>query len=233
MKNILIGLMVLGSFSTLATTDFEEALSLDSNFLQESKNYETKHVNDDGSITIVGPKFSSPDGRGSLNLSVENEGNLYGICKLFGEGDYVRNSVRYIGGSGSLVRISRSAKFDRFEAASEKNAVNTIICQPSNKTDIGPSANAEKFLSNDDGSITILNPKFSNADGSGNLRLSVSDDSNLEGICKLFGFKKYVQHSSRYVDGRGTLVRISRKGKFEKFDSSKDRNALSSLMCEK
>lgn len=222
MKKLIIGLMVLGSFSALATPEI----------LQGSKNYEARYVNDDGSITIVGPRFSSPDGSGKLRLSVEDNNTLRGICKLYGEGNYVKDSDRYVYASGTLVRISKEGKFERFDSASKKNALQSLICLPAIKVEVPPSSNAATILTNDDGSKTVIKPRFSNADGKGNLELSVEDDSNLEGICKLFGLGAYVPHSSVFSYTDNTLVRISKDGKFERFDSGRDKNALRSLICE-
>jgi hypothetical protein len=130
MKKLFLASLLLGSISSYAMTEFEQTLSENEVLLQGSKNYEAKHVNDDGSITIVKPKFSNPDGSGSLRLSVENDSNLAGICKLFGAGSYVSNSSRYESGSGTLVRISNNGTFERFDSASSKNALKSLICRP-------------------------------------------------------------------------------------------------------
>ena len=130
MEKLLIASLLLGSISSYAMTEFQQTLSENEVLLQGSKNYESKHVNDDGSITIVKPKFSNPDGSGSLRLSaVKYETNLPGICKLFGAGSYVSNSTLYESASGTLVRISNNGTFDRFDSSSSSNAIKSLICR--------------------------------------------------------------------------------------------------------
>jgi hypothetical protein len=231
MKKLLIGIIALGSISSYAITEFEQSLSESEIIFEESKNYQAKHLNDDGSITIFRPRFKNPNGSGNLGLSVESENNLAGICKLFGAGSYVSNSSLFVSAQGTLVRISRNGTFEKFDSSFNKNAVESLICLPSTRAQVGPSDNAENILRNDDGLITIFKPKFSNPDGSGSLRLSIDNEYNLTGICKLFGASSYVSNSVRFVPAQRTLVRISRNGTFEKFDSSLFKNAVESLIC--
>lgn len=129
MKRILIGLLAIGSVSSYAMTEFEQALSESSVLLRESRNYEAKHVNDDGSITIVRPKFSNPDGNGSMRLSGgESLFNRDGVCKLFGAHSFVLNSARYEEVISTLTRISSNGTFEKFDSGYKFDALKSLIC---------------------------------------------------------------------------------------------------------
>jgi hypothetical protein len=241
-KKLMIGIFALGSICSHAMTEFELSLSESEVLLQGSKNYEAQYVNDDGSITFVRPKFANPEGTGSLRLSAENESNLAGICKLFGAGSYVSNSVTFDNFEGSStvvprhVRISSIGTFETFDTSKHYDPVRTLICMsPEPTSQLVPSDNAEKILTNNDGSITIVRPKFSNPDGIGGSRLSVGEKvSNLDGICKLFGAGSYVPNSltieSLTITGN-RLVRISSNGTFERFDRNNDYKQVRTLIC--
>jgi hypothetical protein len=244
MKKLLISLLVLGSPSSYAMTAPEGSLSENGERVQERKKYDHRYVNDDGSVTFVRPKFSNPDGSGSLRISVQNGANLIGVCKLLGEGSFVPNSDTYEPPAFQtlLVRVSGDGSFEGFDKNDgEMKALRSLICSPAKQSKMDPSRNAENIVNNDDGSITIVRPKFSNPDGAGGLRLSFENDLNLSGICKLFGARSYVPHSalpeviytSLYEAAWHKFVRISSKGRFERFDRATLKDPIKSLMCRR
>lgn len=203
----------------------------------KSSNYQSRYFNDDGSVTIVRPTFPNPRKNENLKISVEDDSNLEGVCKFFGQRKYVSNSARYVDAQNetSLIRVSVDGTFVRFESGYHKNALESLICLPVVGLDVKSSRNAENISTNDDGTVTIIKPMFSNADGTGNLKISISEEnnSNLDGVCRLFGQGKYVSNSVRYVDARNssTLVVISSWGTFEKFEPGYRKNAIESLLC--
>ena len=128
MKKLLVGLLALGSVSSFAMTEFEINLSESFNTLSGSKNYEAKYINDDGSISIIKPRFSNPEGNGNLYISQFSD--LNGLCKLYDLGDYVSNSGRtFLKRTSSLVvRINSNARFSQFDTSRANSAIKSLMC---------------------------------------------------------------------------------------------------------
>ena len=231
MKKLLIGLLALGSVSSFAMTEFEINLSESFNTLNGSKNYEAKYINDDGSISIIKPRFSNPEGNGNLYISQLSD--LNGLCKLYGLGDYVSNSRRTFKQrtSGLVVRIDSNARFSKFDPSLTKNAIESFSCTPvegmPSPTLI--SDNHNSVFQNDDGSTTILRPKFK-INGK---NLYISQLSDLNGLCKLYGLGDYVSNSRRTFNERtpSLVVRINSNARFSQFDPPLLNYAVKSLMC--
>jgi len=242
MKKLLLGSLLLGSISSYSMESFNIALSQDRELLENSKNYEAKFTNDDGSITIYRPKFSDPNGSGTnLRIGENGPASLQGICKLFGFGPYIMNSALDQPGedrpwfpSGELVLLSAEGKYAGVESYSDHDAVESVICSPISKTKVAPSKNASSITTLDDGSVSIVEPMFSTPDGHRKVHLTAKDDSGRDGICKLFGFSKHVKNSAHY-DGRGTylFVILSSEGKFKNFISGDNAYAIERLVCIK
>lgn len=236
MKKILIGLIAISCSLTFASSKLITAELEDIEEPTKPLPYESKYINDDGSITIVRPIFPDPRRSGYRRISVEDDSNLEGVCKYLGESAYAPKSARYVDAPNwtNLIRLSSDGTFLRYESAHHKNALESLICLPSVETPKSPSKNAEYITRNDDGSITIVEPMFSNALGTGNLRFSNDDDLNLDGICKLFGEKKYATNSVTYArttPNSKSLVILSDKGKFERFEFGYRKNQIRSLIC--
>jgi hypothetical protein len=231
MKKSLASLFLLSSLSAFALTEFQTQLSESQSLLQASTNYEAKDLNDDGSTYILNPKFSNPQGQGSLYISQNSD--LNGLCKLYGLGNYVSNSYRTFnqGTSGSVVRINFDARFEKFDSSNNTNAISTFSCEPvggmPNPSLI--STNLEGPYLNDDGSVTIVKPKFK-FNGSPTY---ISQNSDLNGLCKLYGLGNYVTNSYRTFNQgtSGSVVRINSNARFERMDASNNTNAISSLIC--
>lgn len=222
-----------------AINSLETAVSGNNDMLHESKSYkfQSKYINDDGSISIIKPSFSNPTGSGALYISSNSDAN--GLCKLYGLGAYVhqsRNSFNVPTGKFefSLVKISDSGKFESFDDISG-SAVASFICQP---VDGMPkparvTKNYEGLFSNDDGSITVVKPKFY-VNGF-NIYLSLGSD--LSGVCKLYGFGAYIDKSLRHFTTPNVYTaRITEHATFGWFNHSSDvnfKNSISSLLCSK
>ncbi len=92
------------------------------------------------------------------------------------------------------------------------------------------SKNYEAKHVNQDLTVSIVRPKFSNPAGDGALFLSAYSDFN--GVCKLYGLTSYVPNSRILYDASsGSSVIIDASSKFSKFDSNARTYAISSLMC--
>lgn len=229
MKKLLCALLALGSLSSFAMTDFEINLLENSNTFTGSENYEAKYTNDDGSISIIKPKFSNPEGNGSLYISAASD--LGGLCKLYGLGRYVPNSIRALNkGPVVMVRINSNARFSQFDYSSGISAIDRFTCEPIGGIPYPAlvSDNHAGFFHNDDGSTTIVKPEFQ-INGSSSY---ISESSDLNGLCKLYGFGSYVPNSKRiFNQGPVNIVRINSNARFSKFDYSSFIYAIKSLMC--
>lgn len=232
MKKILFVLLAIGSFSTFAMSDFEMGLTDDMQLFKGSKNYKAKYINDDGTISIVKPKFSNPKGSGDAYIS--NSSNLDGLCKLYGLGSFVKNSLTTfkLGYYGQLVRVNSDARFSNFDSSNTTNTVKSFSCNPIQAAQSSnlKSDNYRGLYFNDDGTVTLLKPRFK-INGSNSY---FSTESNMNGLCKLYGFGNYVHNSlSTFKLGyHGRVVKINKKARFINFNSPYNYITVKSLMCE-
>jgi hypothetical protein len=229
MGKILLFLFTIQSFFALALSDFELDLSSNHQLLLNSVNYKSIHTNDDQTVSIVEPKFSNPLGDDN-SLPISNDSNLNGLCKLYGFGTYIVNSMKsyYAKDNGRNVIISSEGKFSGFTKQSKDNAIESFSCNTGNKQEI--SVNYAKISTNDDGTKTILKPLFK-INGVDHF---ISNDSNLNGLCKLYGQANYILNSMLDFDPsvRGRNVVVTSKSKFKEFTNSREDNAIHSFMCE-
>lgn len=216
MKKILIGFTLIMSFTALA----------------QSKNYESKLVNDDGTVSIVKPKFSDPTGSGK-KLPVSAYSKLDGVCKLYGLGPYVEKSLISYDSYYSPDKSSKYALISaegRFRGFDIFRRIGSLACQ--GQTIPSSSQNYLKLSINDDGTTTLLMPRFKMH----GTNYVINVDSDLDGVCKLYGFKAYV--ASSLVDfvhmpyDFGRSVVISQESIFEAFKIKRDVLAIKSIVCE-
>ncbi len=179
--------------------------------LNGSENYDSIHENDDGSVTIVKPKFKSLNSDKNLLLSLKSD--LNGVCKLFGLGDYVDNSFQAQWSRESKIVLDDSGSFHQYNHE-KGNYLDSLICKKLNQTEIPVSKNYEKLIVNDDNSVTVLKPMFSNATGSGNL--SISTSTKVSDLCKFYGFNQYVEKSATRRYTKNSRVRLNSDGTFKK-----------------
>lgn len=169
-----------------------------------SRNYEKRIDNPDGSTTIVQPRFGFPDGESrpiSLFLT-DNEG----MCRLFGLGRYVAHQSGLLSHRDALPVIDNAGRLSRFEYTAF--FYQTIICSNSGAA-AAASVQYESLFRNDDGSVSISEPRFDFAGTPARISLWESD---MTGVCRLFGFGKYVTHESE-VSSQAPLPVIDKTGK--------------------
>jgi hypothetical protein len=83
------------------------------------------------------------------------------------------------------------------------------------------SRNYRAIYTNDDLSISIFVPRFSNPDGGGNLFLSPNSD--LDGVCRLYGLNSYVEKSVWFSTNsmmNNLKVQIGSNGYFYQFEKT-------------
>jgi hypothetical protein len=83
---------------------------------------------------------------------------------------------------------------------------------------------------NQDQSISIVSPKFSDPAGSGALHLS--SNSNMDGVCNLFGQGAFIPNSKvDYYARKGSSVVINQNSQFERFDSNEYTYTIGVITC--
>jgi len=229
MKKLIIGALALGSLSSFAMSKCVTKPSDNFNTPRGSQNYEAKYTNDDGSISIIKPRFSTPEGDGNSYLSQLSD--LNGVCNLYGLGNYVSNSRRNFnqGSSPSIVRINSNARFSQFDSSTYNSAIESLSCAPIEGMPYPTLVVSTGIFYNDDGSATIVKPKFK-INGSNSY---LSELSNLNGVCNLYGFRNYVSNSRRNFNqgSSPSIVRINSNARFSQFGSSTYNSAIESLIC--
>ncbi|MBI4063558.1 MAG: hypothetical protein HY401_04570 [Elusimicrobia bacterium] len=191
----------IGNEFTQDSVEQPKSIAIDS--AQPIKSYEELILNNDGSVTIVEPRFKNPNGQGYLPISSTDlygyNRNLKGVCKLFGfKGPQGRASR---GDEEITVIIDSKGKikgFSRKNASSYNYRVSALICEKDIKISpekAAPEERAEAVYRNDDGTITLYRPY---ALGPKNSKLPIYtpayDNSAYpyyeKIVCKYFGYKK-------------------------------------------
>lgn len=83
---------------------------------------------------------------------------------------------------------------------------------------LGESKNYEAMYVNQDLTVSIVKPMFSNPTGDGSLYLSAKSDLN--GVCRLYGLSSYVANSKLNYDASNKSVAIDGNSKFNRFEAS-------------
>lgn len=183
-----------------------------SSLIEPSKRYERLASNDDGSVTIVKPAFGSADG---TIRYFSTRSNLDGLCRLYGFPSAIANSLVLEGDYSRTVVLGQDSKFAGFvefsSTAYYNYGVASVMCQ-GNSAAPGSSSRYTRMATNDDGTTTIIGPTFGYADGSA-LPLS-ANNSNFEGVCKLYGFSRYVDGSALQSGDYSRTVVIGQEGAF-------------------
>lgn len=126
---------------------------------QPVKSYEELILNNDGSVTIVEPRFKNPSGQGLLPISARGSlgyfRNLNGACRLFG---FKKLQVGYaIGDEETAVIINSKGKIEGFSkrSANSYNARTAVlVCREAlddSSIKIAPESRADAVYRNDDG----------------------------------------------------------------------------------
>ncbi|MBS1962450.1 MAG: hypothetical protein JST04_09555 [Bdellovibrionales bacterium] len=195
-----------------------------------SKNYEALYTNDDGRVTIGGPKFGSADGTVRW---ISTSSNLNGVCELFGYGAAVASSLTWDGDFDRTIVIDSDARFSAFRSRGynyNNSRIATIMCETG--VQAGPSTRLEKpVIVNDDGTVTLVGPAFGAADGT--VRW-MSTSSNLNGVCKSFGFQSAIPASLTWDGDFDRTIILGGDAKFSAYRSrgyNYNNSRIKTLMC--
>jgi hypothetical protein len=181
--------------------------------------YEAIVSNDDGSVSILQPRFNNPMGTGGLGIDIQSD--LAGVCRLFGFSGYVPSSMSRSLKNPGTVLIDASGRFSGF---GKSECIGDLACESGAPA---VSTNYESLLPNDDGTFTVLKPRFRMAGEN----FQIHSDSDADGICRLFGKTKYVAHSMTNDPVRSRYsVQVTGSPKFGRFMTGGA--LIYSLICE-
>lgn len=198
-----------------------------------SNNYDSKKTNDDGTATIVGPKFKVATG---ANSRLSSRSNNDGVCRLYGYDFMVGSTSISIGDDRNKTTIiKQNGKFGgtySYNNSTNNSYIASIVCSRNHQT-LSVSTRIRPIL-NDDGSYTILNPTVGYYD-QGNVR-RVSSRSDANGVCQYFGLAKAVNGGKLTAgDDRNRTVIIGNNGtinSFYKYNNSTNNGYITSIVCE-
>ncbi len=171
-----------------------------------SQNYKKLIKNPDASVIIVNPLFKNVDG----DKGISRGSDLNGVCKLFGFKSSMNSAMTH-DSSKSTYTVSIGADGRLTEINSGFFPIYEIACDASNV--LKPQVNTEAQISlNDDGSYSILVPKFSGK--------RISRGSDLNEVCRSFGFSKSVNQAMVYDNSKSTdTVSIGSNGRMTELNS--------------
>jgi len=178
-----------------------------------SKNYDSIITNDDARVTLMGPKFSAADGQ---TRWLSSSSDLDGVCLLFGYEKAVASALLTDWNFDRTVVIDSSGRFASFRGVSEKSLnprIASIMCETG--APVSKSSRLEKPpILNDDGTSTLMGPSFGSPDGS---VLWISLFSDLNGVCKLYGFGSAIPASIQASGDFERTVMVGGDGRFSSF----------------
>ena len=216
------------------------AVSASSALASPSRNYTSVVTNDDGRVTIIAPKFKSGDGE---NHWLSTTSDLNGACMLFGYPAAVSAGVQF--GPYFDIRtivIDSQGHFSSFLDSVGYNAevrILSLMCE-TGATPATSSRLSQPPIQNDDGTFTLMAPKFGSPDSNGPWSpngnvLWLSTSSDLNGVCKLYGFRRAITAGLQTYPSQDDLtVVIGGDSKFRSFSKQVGYRAvsrISSLIC--
>jgi hypothetical protein len=211
-----------------------------------SNRFSAIYSNDDGSATVVGPAFGTPDG--SVR-PISSHSSSHGVCKLFGFASFVKNSqiVTYDHQTPRTVIINPEGRFGGFYETVQIDRthsvgnpkIESLICSqdaPSETLDVTARVHYPVLPTRDFPGVKdlwqIVGPALEFPD---HILRPISSDSNLDELCRWYGHRRY-QHGSASYDSalestRGFAARILKMGEVEEFivPLPSDRRALYQL----
>ncbi len=198
-----------------------------------SRNYDSLKLNDDGTSTIIGPKFKVATGS---NARLSGTSNTNGVCKLYGFDFMVGDSVIATGDSNSKTAVindrGRYSTYRSYSSRYNNHYITSIVCARNHQA--LTISNRIRPSENDDGSFTLSNPTVGHYDTGKVSR--VSGTSNLHGVCKYYGLGAAIPATAiKSGDSNAKTVVLNGNGGFSSFRSYSSRynnHYLVSLVCE-
>lgn len=197
----------------------------------QSNNYAQSILNDDGTTTIVSPRFSS-SAQAALPISANSDKN--GVCRLYGFDFALGELAQTEGDVNQTVVINGEGRFDRYinySSNSYNRYIKTIACAKNNQ--VLSSSTRVRPRQNDDGTLTLLNPEVGFYLGSVS---KVSSASDPDGLCRYFGLGKALPNSVVAEGDSGTpLVVINNLGaaaSLRTYSSNSYNRNVKSVICE-
>jgi hypothetical protein len=196
-----------------------------------SRSYKSIASNDDGRVTITGPFFKYANGE-SYWISASSD--LTGVCKLYGFSKAVPNGSFYDPNAEyeRTVVINSAGQFSQYGFPAERTgySLQHVMCETGKVPTASQRLEQEPYL-NDDGTITLRGPSFASANGK---ERWISSDSNLNGVCLLYGYGAAVKASLVTYGEYALTVIVGSNGKFESTLSNSEtyyNSRIYSLIC--
>lgn len=193
------------------------------------KRYDSIVQGPDGSIIISNPVFNNLNGP----RPISSASSAYGVCKLFGMMDDRNNSDQSYNGrilraeeenTAYSVVISENGTLKQY--VPNNRQISQIACFSKDTSKPYTNPEAESIVVNDDGSSTIMNPKY--------LGRQIGNDSSLDGVCWIFGFQKsvlgYAVPKAQNAEAKTSVVTIDDEGALSRLQSLSD-DVVEMLVC--
>jgi hypothetical protein len=148
--------------------------------------YEKLDENPDGSVTIIRPRLDFGN-RKAIPIYYRNSD---GVCKLYGYESHISATKEDVSGDEKPI-IGNDGEVIGFGYSF--TAYETLTCRPPAPELSQSKPKYENKLINFDGSVTIMHPRF---DSNGKQFPLSFYDTNSLGVCKLFGYEKFISLST-------------------------------------
>jgi hypothetical protein len=210
MKIILLGMLVLTSFSGHSMTD-----GLTIGTLAESSN-----ENPDGTTTVFKPSLV----RGNKSYPFGYKANKDGVCKAMGFEKYLNQSAfKFRDGNTQRAYVTANGQYETLKD-SEYHSIQEITCfNGVYKT----QTTLKGYIENRDNTVTIAEPKLV----IGNRSYPFGYKANKDGVCKAMGFEKYLNQSAfKFRDGNTQRAYVTANGQYETLKDS-EYHSIQEITC--
>lgn len=203
-----------------------------------SKYYKAIHQNDDQTITIEEPTFPNRWGIEQPESSMpwltdimylSENSSLNGVCKLNGFGIYVKESFlrMKVSNEHTNVVIGPNSDVIKYENNKYVYAIRSIACRQLRQPIIPVSKNFHSKSTNNDGSTSIVRPRFKmNGEN-----MYLSEKSDKKAVCRLYGFNSYITYARKNLDNYDLNVVLGYDCNFAKFEKNNDVYIIESITC--
>lgn len=210
--------------------------------LGNSTNYSSIHPNEDLSVAIVQPRFKKGNDNGYIGTTYKTnvlDSSLTGVCRLFGYPNHVNSlTENIVTNSYKTYIIDENGQYARTVDTTEYRQIVLLICKNDNVPKVVDSKNYKDLVKNDDGSYTVVEPRFRVANKNHYYGYSTSEDkyqSDLNAICSLYGLGAYRSNTKELInyisDSMDTII-LDQNSRLKWHHRTSNIHQIRSVTCE-
>ena len=230
MKNLLIGILLIGSISNLAA--MEVSKNDTSSTVKKVERRWSRVKNSDGTISLFDPRVKTKWWNFKKKYPILHSSNLNAVCKFYQLGDAVGANYKDYVEKARLgaVKINEDGEVEyiKYRPRGDHAYITSITCRKK-------VLRKSRRVKNSDGTISLFNPRIKTKWWSLKIKYPILYSSNLNAVCQAYelGDAVAANYKRYYEQARSGAVKINEDGEVEEIkDRSSGNHAyITSITC--